>query len=305
MTRNILGTTYPLMAAAMNQVSDANLAIAVREAGGLPSISIFNYADHDNTVDYPLLEEELTKYTTTTGDSLLVLSIDPTVIDIKLIELLRNYSISHIELIPNYEYIRKPWLRSVLEHNLLKIQALGTKIILKVVAYPEDIQYWSVWNNKTVDMMCIKGPMGAGRVTSNDTDLIGLTKQAVARFDIPVIAVGGISTSEQVKMLLEAGAVAVSVGTILAASIESCLSLEAKQKLVSASYNDLSQLPTIDLSQNALVITDTDPTDTVNNTKGLIHGVKTGTTGHIFAGKGVDSITQIDSVKNIIDRLFA
>lgn len=304
MTRNILGTKYPLMAAAMNQVSDANLAIAVREAGALPSISIFNYADHDNTVDYLLLEEELTKYTTTTGDGLLVLSVDPTVINIRLVELLHKYSISHIELIPNYEHIKKPWLRSVLEHNLLKIQALGTKIILKVVAYPEDIQYWSVWNNKQVDMMCIKGPLGAGRVAESDTDLVGLTKQAVARFDIPVIAVGGISSSEQVNMLLEAGAVAVSVGTLFAASTESCLSTEAKQKLVSASYNDLSQLPTIDLSQNALVITDTDPTDTVNNSVGLIHGVKTGTTGHIFAGKSVDSITQIDSVKNIIDRLF-
>lgn len=304
MTRNILGTKYPLMAAAMNQVSDARLAIAVREAGALPSISIFNYADHANNVDYLLLEEEIAKYINATGDGLLVLSVDPTVIDIKLIELLRNYSITHIELIPNYEYIRKPWLRSVLEHDLLKIQGLGTKIILKVVAYPEDIQYWSVWNNKKVDMMCVKGPLGAGRVSETNTDLVGLTKQAVARFDIPVIAVGGISSSEQVNMLLEAGAVAVSVGTLFAASTESCLSLEAKQKLVSASYNDLSQLPTIDLSQNALVITDTDPTDTVNNSVGLIHGVKTGTAGHIFAGKSVDSITQIDSVKNIVARLF-
>jgi NAD(P)H-dependent flavin oxidoreductase YrpB (nitropropane dioxygenase family) len=303
MTHNILGTKYPLMAAAMNQVSDANLAIAVREAGALPSISIFNYADHDNNVDYSILEEEISKYIDATGSALLVLSVDPTVIDIKFIELLQKHSITHMELIPNYEYIRKPWLRSVLEHNLLKIQALGTKIILKVVAYPEDIQYWSVWNNKSVDMMCVKGPLGAGRVTTNNVDLVELTKQATT-LGIPVIAVGGVSTSEQVKMLLEAGAVAVSAGTLLAASIESCLSIEAKQKLVSASYNDISQLATIDLSQNALVITDVDPTDTVNNSKGLIHGVTTGTNGHIFAGKGIDSITQIDTVKNIIERLF-
>jgi NAD(P)H-dependent flavin oxidoreductase YrpB (nitropropane dioxygenase family) len=292
------------MAAAMNQVSDAKLAIAVREAGALPSISIFNYADHDNIVNYPLLEKEISKYIAATGDGLLVLSVDPTVIDIKLIELLQQYSITHIELIPNYEHIRKPWLQSVLEHNLLKIQALGTKIILKVVAYPEDIQYWSVWNNKKVDMMCIKGPMAAGRVSATSIDLVELTKQAVARFDIPVIAVGGISTNEQVKMLLEAGAVAVSVGTLFAASIESCLSAEAKQKLVAASYNDLSRIPTIDLPQNALVITDVDPNDTVNNSIGLIQGVSTGIHGHIFAGKGVDNITQIDSVKTIIERLF-
>lgn len=304
MTRNILGTKYPLMAAAMNQVSDANLAIAVREAGALPSISIFNYADHDNTVDYSLLEEELTKYTTTTGDGLVVLSVDPTVIDIRLVELLNKYSISHVELIPNYEYIRKPWLRSVLEHNLRKIQALGTKIILKVVAYPEDIQYWSVWNNKQVDMICVKGPLGAGRVSANNTDLVELTKQAVARFDIPVIAVGGVSTREQVNMLLEAGAVAVSMGTLFAASVESCLSPAAKQKLISASHKDLSQLPTVDVSQNALVLTKSYPDDLVNNSIGLIHGIKTGTNGHIFAGASVDSITEIDSVKNIVKRFF-
>ena len=300
---NILGTTYPLMAAAMNQVSDANLAIAVREAGALPSVSIFNYADHNNNVDYSLLEEEILKYINTTGDGLLVLSVDPTVIDIRLIELLRKYSITHIELIPNYEHIKKPWLRSALEHNLLKIQALGTKIILKVVVYPEDIKYWSVWNNKKVDIISVKGPLGAGRVSTNEVDLVELTKQATTS-GIPVIAVGGISTAEQVSILLEAGAAAVGIGTLFAASAESCLSTEAKQKLVSASYNDLSKLPTIDLSQNALVITDSDPTDTVNNSIGLIHGVTTGTSGHIFAGKSIDTITKIDSVKNIIERLF-
>jgi NAD(P)H-dependent flavin oxidoreductase YrpB (nitropropane dioxygenase family) len=300
---NILGTTYPLMAAAMNQVSDVNLAIAVREAGGLPSISILNYADHDNNVDYSLLEEEILKYINATGDGLLVLSGDPAVIDIKLIELLQKYSISHIELIPDYEHIKKPWLRSVLADNLLKIQSLGIKIILKVVVYHEDIRYWSVWNNKKVDIICVKGPLGAGRVTTNNIDLVELTKQATTS-GIPVIAVGGISTAEQVSVLLEAGAAAVGIGTLFAASAESCLSTEAKQKLVSASYNDLSKLPTIDLSQNALVITDSDPTDTVNNSIGLIHGVTTGTSGHIFAGKSIDNIAQIDSVKNIIERLF-
>jgi imidazole glycerol phosphate synthase subunit HisF len=145
--------------------------------------------------------------------------------------------------------------------------------------------------------------MGAGRVSSNDTDLVELIKQATTS-GIPVIAVGGISTAEQVSILLEAGAAAVGIGTLFAASSESCLSIEAKKQLVGASYKDLSQLATTDLSQNALVITDADPTDTVNNSKGLMHGVTTGTSGHIFAGKSIDNITQIDSVKNIIERLF-
>ena len=291
------------MAAAMNQVSDANLAIAVREAGALPSISIFNYADHDDNVDYSLLEDELTKYIETTGDGLLVLSVDPTVIDIRLISLLQKYSISHLELIPNYHSIKNSHSRSVLENNLYKIQALGIKIILKVVVYPKDIKYWSVWNNKKVDIICVKGPLGAGRVSTTNVDLVELTKQATTS-GIPVIAVGGISTAEQVSMLLEAGAIAVGIGTLFAASSESCLSIKAKQQLVMASYKDLSPLPTLDLSQNALVITATDPSDTVNNSKGLICGINTGTSGHIFAGKSVDSITQIDSVKNIIERLF-
>jgi NAD(P)H-dependent flavin oxidoreductase YrpB (nitropropane dioxygenase family) len=303
MHNNLLGTKYPLMAAAMNQVSDANLAIAVREAGALPSISIFNYADHDDNVDYSLLEDELTKYIETTGDGLLVLSVDPTVIDIRLISLLQKYSISHLELIPNYHSIKNSHSRSVLENNLYKIQALGIKIILKVVVYPKDIKYWSVWNNKKVDIICVKGPLGAGRVSTTNVDLVELTKQATTS-GIPVIAVGGISTAEQVSMLLEAGAIAVGIGTLFAASSESCLSIKAKQQLVMASYKDLSPLPTLDLSQNALVITATDPSDTVNNSKGLICGINTGTSGHIFAGKSVDSITQIDSVKNIIERLF-
>jgi NAD(P)H-dependent flavin oxidoreductase YrpB (nitropropane dioxygenase family) len=301
---NLLGTKYPLLAVAMNQVSDANLAIAVRRAGGLPSISIFNYADHSNNVNYELLENEIVKYSLAVGDSRVVLSVDPTVIDDTLINFVRKFKISHLELIPNYDYIRSTRLQSVLSANLARLQALEVTIILKVVVYPEDIKYWSSWNQRNIDIISLKGPQGAGRVSLKNDDLIQLIKKAVTEFDIPIIAVGGIHTSDQVKELLAAGASAVGVGTLFAASTESCLSIEAKMKLVSAEYDTLSQLPTIDLPQNALVLSKMDPDDLENNSIGLIAGVTTGNTGHVFAGQSVNGIKKIDTVQNIIEELF-
>ena len=40
--QNLLGSKYPIIAMAMNKVSDVNLAIAVRKAGAIPSLSVFN-----------------------------------------------------------------------------------------------------------------------------------------------------------------------------------------------------------------------------------------------------------------------
>jgi NAD(P)H-dependent flavin oxidoreductase YrpB (nitropropane dioxygenase family) len=232
------------------------------------------------------------------------LSVDPTVIDDTLINFVRKFKISHLELIPHYDYIRSTRLQSVLSANLARLQALEVTIILKVVVYPEDIKYWSSWNQRNIDIISLKGPHGAGRVSMKNDDLIQLIKKAVTEFDIPIIAVGGIYTSAQVKEVLAAGASAVGVGTLLAASTESCLSIEAKMKLVSAEYDTLSQLPTIDLPQNALVLSKMDPDDLENNSIGLIAGVTTGNTGHVFAGQSVNGIKKIDTVQNIIEELF-
>jgi NAD(P)H-dependent flavin oxidoreductase YrpB (nitropropane dioxygenase family) len=301
---NLLGTKYPLLAVAMNQVSDANLAIAVRQAGAFPSISIFNYADHLNNVNYELLESEIVKYISAVGDCKVVLSVDPTVIDTTLVTFVKKYKISHLELIPHYDYLRSPRLQSVLSTHLAELQDAQVVIILKAVVYPEDVNYWHSWNQRNIDIISLKSPHGAGRVSSKNGDIVQLTKQAIKDFGIPIIAVGGIHTAAQIAEVLDAGASAVGIGTLFAASTESCLSDEAKLRLVSATADDLSHLPTVDLPQSALVLSEMPHGDIENNSIGLAYGVRTGHTGHVFAGQSINGIKKIDTVQHIIEELF-
>ena len=67
--KNYFGTTYPIVSMPMNKVSDLTLAIAVRRAGALPSLSIFNYSD------VALLEQDLIDYKKEFNDTKLLLSI--------------------------------------------------------------------------------------------------------------------------------------------------------------------------------------------------------------------------------------
>jgi hypothetical protein len=45
------------------------------------------------------------------------------------------------------------------------------------------------------------------------------------------------------------------------------------------------------------------PTDDANHTQSLIKGITSPTEGHIFAGKGIDHITEILSVDTVMKNL--
>ena len=49
---NNFNTKYPILAAPMNRVSDAKLAVAVANAGCIPSFSIFNYIGKGGNINY-------------------------------------------------------------------------------------------------------------------------------------------------------------------------------------------------------------------------------------------------------------
>jgi NAD(P)H-dependent flavin oxidoreductase YrpB (nitropropane dioxygenase family) len=57
--KTILKSKYPVVAMAMNKVSDLPLAIAVAKSGGVPSFSIFNYKNYD------LLEKDIIEFKNT------------------------------------------------------------------------------------------------------------------------------------------------------------------------------------------------------------------------------------------------
>ncbi|HKK58816.1 MAG TPA: nitronate monooxygenase [Salinivirga sp.] len=60
-----------------------------------------------------------------------------------------------------------------------------------------------------------------------------------ARFDIPVISAGGVSSSEEMKKVMDMGAAGVSVGSVFIATHESNVSDEYKQAIIEGGASDI------------------------------------------------------------------
>lgn len=302
---------YPILAVAMNQVSNVDLALAVAQAGGFPSISLFNYYKFKGVIDWDLVNSEFQRFKSTQGNCNFVLSIDTTFLisdQPRAVDLIRNFNISHVELIAVEEHRKDPMLLARIEHWLSTIQDLGTKIILKTVSLPDDPDRWAHWNNgtRTVDAFGLKGPAAAGRVADTDQTLEQLVAWCQQHYpDIPVIAVGGVGTSDDVRRVMNfPGVMAIGVGTLFAAAKESPVSEETKLKMISATAQDLTKMNTDHLKQNSLKLGEFNQPDNDNNTMSLRAGIKTGQQGHIFAGQGISAVKEILPVNIIVQQLF-
>jgi len=157
-------------------------------------------------------------------------------------------------------------------------------------------------DNSNAKIHFLKGNDGAGRPGTEPTKVL-FDRARVMYPQHKFVPVGGIGTAEQVKYYVENGAVAVAVGTLLAASQESCLSLGTKQAMISATSKDLMHLDK-NFMQKALPFKKYLEDDDINHSQSLKFGIATnGTTGHIFAGNGIDHIDEIKSVKEIVTNL--
>lgn len=269
----------------MNQVSDPKLAIAVYKAGGLPSLSAFNYLIKDEVFQFDKLEEAIVEFVRATNSSNFLLSLRSahlSVIEIK--QLVIKYKIPYLELV-EFEPI---------DVELAKFyKELGVLLLVK---------------RRTVHLHCetdgivLKGPDGAGRIPASHIPLTELLIRFKKLHPNKIIIVsGGIGTSEQVKEYIELGADLVGVGTLFAVSTESSISTATKLKMVSSSSDNLQQFGKA--HQQGLVF-DMLPVDVLNKTKSLQAGIKSPDSGIIFAGKGLDNITKISTVTEIMQDLI-
>ena len=307
--KEFFGCRYPIVAVAMNQVSDIDLAIAVAQAGGFPSISIFNY-ELKGTYNWKQIDTDLQRYKSVMNNCNLIFSIENnlllnTISHKAIVDLVKKHRISHIQLIPN---IIRYDCKQEIKHCYSILQDLGTKLIIKSISFPDHCDWFS-WadGRRTVDAVELKGPEGAGRVTNKNITLEQLIIECQTKFpNIPIIASGGIGTNDDVKRLLNLGVMAVGAGTIFAASTESPVSVKAKQKLIDATAQSLSKIDTFfdHDNQNALKFGNFDQPDSFNNTKSLKSGVQNGENGHIFAGHAINCIDEILPVDTIIQRLI-
>jgi nitronate monooxygenase len=281
---------YPIIAAAMNQVSDCNLAIACHNAGIFPSISTLTYSKN-YIVNYSDLEKAIDQFQTRTGTNKILISVAiGDLLSRQFYELVKKYNLENLEIIGND-------LNYPNEEKKLYLEYLSTpnlKLFAKVLGR-------TYVNPKLMHGVILKGKQGAGRSIQSineEEELLSIKSEFPS---LPIIMSGGIGTSNDIKKYIEMGCIGVAIGTLFAASEESCISKETKLKMIESSADEIKRLDT-GAQQNAIIFSRIEEDD-FNNTNSLNIGMKDPTNGHIFAGTGIDHIKSILPVKDIVQLL--
>ena len=264
----------------MTFVSDVRLAIACNRAGIVPSL-----------VTNSDLEEQLKEFRNSCPKGDLIIATSPERIQknlIHFITLFKNYEVSHIQLL-NTEKINTNTLKSLKSEVNIKIiyKSLQPRDLFEMISY--------------YDAVDLKSPDAASRVKdTNQTTMERFLEQKAMNPDMPIIVTGGISTSEQIKMYLDAGAEAVGLGTIFALSEESRIHPDKKLEMIKKSFSDVMSIGKNRM--NGIVFSKTPDTDD-NHSDGLKLGRDTKDQGVIWAGKALNNITAIESVQTIVKKL--
>jgi hypothetical protein len=260
----------------MNFVSDARLAIACNRAGIVPSL-----------VGNDKITEQLKEFRDSCPSGNLILAIEPHRILMHSITLFKKYGVSHIQLLdhPNLNTLKS--LKRVTNIKIIH-KSLSSMDLSEIEPF--------------LDAVDLKSPDAASRVvTTGQTTMERFLEQKATNPNLPIIVTGGISTSEQIKMYLEAGAEAVGLGTIFALSEESRIHPDKKLEMIKKSFSDVMSIGKNRM--NGIVFSETPDTDN-NHSDGLRLGRDTKDQGVIWAGKALNNITAIESVQTIVDRLI-
>jgi hypothetical protein len=279
---------YPIVAMPMNGVSDINLAIVVSQAGAVPSISFFNYYTNGK-INFPWFEKELKRFIDITGSTEIILSMHwEHLISNFVIDILLENKIKLIEL-----FIRPldHHLWPELSKQIDAIKVHGINVMFKTTG---------MLPSSNFDSIVLKGPQAAGRSFGGSASLEERYDTVKEKIGSKIIPSGGIGSPEQVKYFMDREAIAIGIGTLLAASEESCVSLETKQKIIDSSSVDIKLIGP--LNCRGLLFSRLD-NDDENNSKSLYAGIKGTSSGCIYAGNGIDHITKIMPVKDIVEWL--
>jgi len=305
--KEFLGCKYPIVASPMNRVSDLKLAVACADAGIFPSFNVFNWwSISNNSLDINLADSQLIAFRDrASGDFLLSVTARLIAVD-SIYKLIVDNNVSHLEILDQPDEQSNVTLSA---HSIFQpYKDAGIKII------PKQLSGHNA-KNAIMDGIMLKRKEGAGRGFEHidmDEEIIKIKNDSP---NLPMILSGGIGTAQDVKKYLNMGCIAVAIGTLLAASEESCINLESKRKMIEATSEDIKRMgngkglqrPVYDIysSQNALVFSELSGPDDFNNTRSLAAGVRSPNMGHLFAGIGIDHIKEIRPVNDIVQELVA
>lgn len=281
----MFNSRYPIVCSPMNGVSDLKLAIACAQAGIVPSLFLHPYT---NLADFSKSVTEVLSHCSN-------IHVSSSLKDITInAELIKKLGITHIEIL---EFENNDV--SIDNKKIINdLRAAGIKVILKILLTHVIDQFIDI-----IDAVTIKGSEGAGR-SAKDIKLEDAILDIKSKYpSLKIIASGGVKNKSDIESLLSLGACAVSIGTLFALSKESPIPNTVKNKLLQSTSDDIRRLKTG--ARQRAIIFDEQASDDFNNTNGLYSGLRTGTTGHIFVGNALDSITEILSVQEIVDCLVS
>ena len=286
-----LNSTHPILCVPMNQVSDLNLACAIHNAGAFPSFSCYNYYKQGK-LHLETFFNECKEFSNRTSSTDILLSLsweDFLITEVQDFLIKNNYK--HIELF-HRPHENSIW--NLVEETVNSLTEDNFKIIFKILKVVKPISKYPA--------IILKGSDGAGRTIQDkgtlEENFLQIKKEYPNKILIPS---GGIGNSQQVHYYLNNGAESIGIGTLFAASEESCVVQSTKETFINSTHKQLSTFGSLN-SQG--IVFKLDSNDNENMTKSLIKGVNNKNDGAIFAGKGITDIRKIMPVKDIIEHLL-
>ena len=303
MSQQIFQSQFPILEACMNKGSTVELAIAVHHAGGYPSLCSWTYNGRGE-----LMQRDLDHFVSVTGSNRIHLSFELHELPDSVIQgIIESHMIPTIEIIyGDKNTFRSTGTEQELTADVIRllepIKASGTKVFKRIY----DTVAQDIMTQHLIDGFCVKGSESAG-FTGYVSVMDLFLQQKTLTPTAMLIPYGGVGTAEQVKEYIDLGAETVAVGTVLALSAESPLSTETKLAAIKKQSQDLTQFThvvgNVERKQNALQFEPYQGPDDANGTIGLLRGMRGNSDGHVYLGQGIDHVTEIQSCKQIIQRL--
>lgn len=214
---DLLHIRYPIFQGGMGNISNAPLAVAVSQAGGLGTIGA-------GTMSPDELEEKIIEAKRQTEKPIAIniaIKVTPYLQEIASLVIKHKISVVSLSagnpapLIPNFK-----------EHGI------------KVIAVTASVRQAQKAEAAGADVIVAEGYEAAGINSNLELTTLTLIPQVVNAVNIPVIAAGGIGNGKGLAAVLALGASGVQMGTRLIATKEAPFHDAYKQRIVEAGEND-------------------------------------------------------------------
>ena len=214
---NLLNIQYPIIQGGMGNISNAKLAAAVSEAGGLGTIGCGTMTVAQ--VERIIIEtKELTEKPFALN---IAINVTPHVDE--LIKLSIKHDIPVISLSAGNP---TPFISKLHEHG---------KVVLAIVA---SVKHAIKAEEAGADILVTEGYEAAGINSTLELTTFTLVPQVVQKVSVPVIAAGGIGDGKGLAAAFMLGAVGVQIGTRFIATKEAPFHKNYKEQLIKASGTD-------------------------------------------------------------------